>query len=163
MNFLDKINRRVNQAMVLIAGIALAAMILLTIADIGSRLFWAPIKGTVELIGFFGAVAAAFTLGFTQMHNGHTAVDILVQRFSPRVRRALQGLNAAVGAAFFSVAGWQLVRWGTTLWRTGELTETLRIAYHPVVYTIALGCFLMSLVLLADVLRAFGAPPDGGR
>ncbi len=157
MEFLDKLSRRLNQALAVIAGIALAAMIALTVGNICSRILWAPIKGTVELIGFFGAVAAAFTLGFSQIHNAHTAVDILVLKFSKKNQKLLQAFNALVGAAFFGVAGWQLVRWGTTLWQTGELTETLRIIYHPFVYVVAAGCFVMALTQLLQSFQALGA------
>jgi TRAP-type C4-dicarboxylate transport system permease small subunit len=158
MEYLEKISRRLNQAMAVIAGVALAAMIALTVGNIWSRTLFAPIKGTVELIGFFGAIAAAFTLGFSQLHNAHTAVDILVLKFPKRTQKLLKGFNALVGAAFFGVAGWQLIRWGTTLWQTGELTETLRIIYHPVVWAVAAGCFVMALVQLLQAFKTFIAP-----
>lgn len=157
MEFLDKISRRLNQTLAVIAGISLAAMIVLTVGNIWSRILWAPIKGTVELIGFFGAIAAAFTLGFSQIHNAHTAVDILVLKFSKKTQKLLQAFNALVGAAFFGVAGWQLVRWGTTLWQTGELTETLRVIYHPFVYAVAAGCFAMALTQLLQSFKALSA------
>ncbi len=86
MEFLDKISRRLNQALAVIAGVSLAAMIALTVGNIWSRILWVPINGTVELIGFFGAIAAAFTLGFSQMHNAHTAVDILVLKFPKKLK-----------------------------------------------------------------------------
>jgi TRAP-type C4-dicarboxylate transport system permease small subunit len=160
MEFLDKLNGRLNRVLAVVAGIALAAMIALTVANIWLRILWAPIKGTVELIGFFGAIAAAFTLGYSQLHNAHTAVDILVLRFSKKTQKRLQTFNALVGAAFFGVAGWQLLRWGTTLWETGELTETLRIIYHPFVYAMAGGCFVMTFVQLLQSLKAL-SPPKG--
>jgi len=157
MDRIEKFIRVLHQAMLIVAGVALAAMILITIGNIGSRLFWAPIKGTVELTGFFGAIAAAFALGATQLKRGHTAVDILVQKFSKRTQQVLLGLNAVLGAAFFCLAGWQLVAWGTTLRVTGEVTETLRIVYYPVVYAVAVGCFAMALTLTAECLKALGA------
>jgi TRAP-type C4-dicarboxylate transport system permease small subunit len=155
MEGIEKFIRLLHQAMLIVAGLALAAMVLITIGNIGSRLFWAPIKGTVELTGFFGAIAAAFALGATQLKGGHTAVDILIQKFSKRTQQLLLVLNAALGAAFFCLAGWQLIQWGTTLRVTGEVTETLRIVYYPVVYAVALGCFAMALVLAAEGIKAF--------
>jgi TRAP-type C4-dicarboxylate transport system permease small subunit len=157
MGRLDKLIRVLHQIMLIVAGLALAAMIVVTIGNIGSRLLWAPIKGTVELTGFFGAIAAAFALGATQLRAGHTAVDILILKFSKGTQQLLRGANAIIGTIFFCLAGWQLVRWGTTLRITGEITETLRIIYYPFVYAVALGCFAMALVLAADFIKALGA------
>jgi TRAP-type C4-dicarboxylate transport system permease small subunit len=161
MTFLDRLVQRLNQLMMVVAGAALFGIVLITVGNIWMRLIWAPIKGSVELIGFFGAVAAAFALGFSQMKNAHIAVDALTLKFSKKTQNALKILNALIGAVFFSVAGWQLIRWGNTLRRTGELTETLRIIYHPFVYAVAFGCFLIALVLAVQMLQAAcPAPKD---
>ena len=159
MNFLDRIIERLNQVLMIVAGAALFGIVLLTVGNIWLRLIWAPIKGSVELIGFFGAVAAALALGFSQMKSAHIAVDALTLRFSKKTQKALKFLNALIGAGFFSVAGWQLIRWGNTLQRTGELTETLRIIYHPFVYVVAFGCFLIALVLAVEMMKATRPAP----
>lgn len=161
MIFLEKLTQRLNQIMMVIGGVAVAGMIALTVGNIWLRILWKPIKGSVELIGFLGAIAAAFALGYTQVKKTHIAVDILTLKFSKKTRRFLEGVNSLLGAAFFTLAGWQLIIWGTTLWKTGELTETLRIVYHPFVYTIAFGCFIMALVLIIEVLKLI-APAKGG-
>jgi len=41
-----------------------------------------------------------------------------------------------------------------TLKNAGELSETLRIIYYPFVFAVALGCFLLSLALFTDFLKA---------
>jgi len=159
--FLDRLIKRLNQVLMIAAGAALFGIVLITVGNIWMRLIWAPIKGAVELIGFLGAVAAAFALGFSQLKNAHIAVDALTAQFSKKVQHALKIVNALIGAVFFSVAGWQLIRWGNTLRRTGELTETLRIIYHPFVYAVAFGCFLIALVLAVEMLKATcPAPKD---
>jgi hypothetical protein len=56
---------------------------------------------------------------------------------------------------FFTVLGWQITRLATTIWKTGEVTETLRIIYYPFTYGVAFGCFLLALVLLVDFLKLF--------
>jgi TRAP-type C4-dicarboxylate transport system permease small subunit len=157
MDRFDRFVRTLHRYLLVVAGLALAAMILLTIGNIGSRLVWAPIKGTVELTGFLGAIAAAFALGTTQLKGGHTSVDILVLKYPRWGQRLLPVVGALLGAGFFCLAGWQLVRWGTTLQTTGEVTETLRVIYYPFVYAVALGCFAMVLALLIQCLKAFRA------
>lgn len=153
MEFLDKFSRVLNQVLIWIAGVFLAGMILLTCSNIFLRIVWLPVKGTFELMGFFGAVVTAFALGYTQIKRGHIGIDIVVMQFSAKVQRVLNGINYLICMAFFSIAGWQIAKWATTLWRTGEVTETLRIIFYPFTYGVALGCFVLALVLLVDLLR----------
>ena len=155
MRVLEKISRILNQMFLLIAGAFMAAMILVTCANIFLRIVWVPVKGTFELMGFFGAVATAFVLGYTQLKKAHISVDILVNRFSQRIRTVLDGINYFVCMTFFAVLGWQIFRLATNIWKTGEVTETLRIVYYPFTYGVALGCFLLALVLLVDFLKLF--------
>ncbi|MBW1690923.1 MAG: TRAP transporter small permease [Deltaproteobacteria bacterium] len=153
MEFLDKFSRVLNQALLWIAGVFLAGMILLTCSNIFLRIMWLPVKGTFELMGFFGAIVTAFALGYTQIKRGHIGIDIVVMRLSEKAQRILNSINYLICMLFFSIAGWQIAKWATTLWRTGEVTETLRIIFYPFTYGVALGCFVLALVLLVDFLR----------
>jgi TRAP-type C4-dicarboxylate transport system permease small subunit len=157
-----RIRDRLTAALAAVGGLFLVAMVVLTCGNILLRLFWLPIRGTFELMGFFGALTASFALGYTQVRRGHIAVDVLVGRFPPRVRRLLEGLNNLVCTAFFSLAAWQVAGKAATLHRTGELTETLRIPYHPFTYGVAAGLSVLALVLLADLAAAM-AGGKGGR
>ena len=154
MQLLDKISRVLNEILIWIAGFFLVAMILLTCANIFLRLVWMPIRGTFEFMCFFGAIISAFALGYTQIKRGHIGIDIVVNLFSAKTRRILYSINYLICMIFFALAGWQIGRWATTLWKTGEITETLRIIFYPFTYGVALGCFTLALVLLVDLLKA---------
>jgi TRAP-type mannitol/chloroaromatic compound transport system permease small subunit len=54
---------------------------------------------------------------------------------------------------FSILAAWQVERIGHTLWRTGEVTETLRIIYYPFTYMVAAGFALLAFVFFAELLR----------
>lgn len=155
MRLLEKISHWINRGLMFVAGIALLIMISLTCANIFLRIVWTPIKGTFELMGFFGAIVTAFALGYTQMERGHTPIDVVVNLLSEKTRNILNGINYFIGMIFFCIVGWQMARWATTLWKTGEVTETLRIVFFPFTYLVALGCFVLSLVLLVDFLKLF--------
>lgn len=150
---LDRAALVVNRILIAVAGFLLVAMMILACTNVFLRTVWVPVKGTYELMGFFGAIVAAFALGRTQMKKEHIAVDVLILRFPRRVRLFLSGINHLVGMLFFSLAGWQTAKWGTTLWRVNELSETLRIIYFPFVYGVALGCGVIALVLLLDMIK----------
>ena len=150
---LDRAVIVVNRGLIAIAGFLLVAMMVLACANVFFRTVWVPVKGTFELMGFFGAIVAAFALGRTQMKKEHIAVDVLILKFPRGVRLVLSGINYLVGMIFFSLAGWQAVKYGNNLWRVNELSETLRIVYFPFVYGVALGCGVISLVLLVDLIK----------
>ena len=153
MELLDKISHALNQILVWIAGIFLVTMILLTCANIFLRIVWMPVKGTFELMGFFGAIVTAFALGYTQIKRGHIGIDIVVDQFSAKTQRILNSINYSICMIFFAIAGWQVTKWATTLLKTGEITETLRIIFYPFTYGVAIGCFVLALVLLVDLLK----------
>lgn len=153
MEFLDKLGRYLNRLLMIIAGIFLLGMIALTCANILLRFFWFPVRGTFELMGFFGAVAAAFALGYTQVRRGHIAVDVLISTFSKKTRRTLGIINETVGVIFFALVAWQMAVKAGTLWTTGEVTETLRIIYYPFTYAVAIGFGVLSLAFLIELLK----------
>lgn len=152
MNLLKKISRYLNRGLIWIGCCLLGAMTFLICANIFLRSVWVPIKGTFELVGYFTAVMMAFAQGYTQMRKGHIAVDIVVLRFSGRARKILDGINCLICTAFFALVSWEIAKYASTLWRTGELTETLQIIYYPFVYAVALGCAVLALVFLVDFL-----------
>ena len=154
MVVLEKISNFLNQAILWLAGLFLLAMITITGANIVLRLFGLPIRGTFELMGYFGAVVTAFALGYTQIKHGHIAVDIVVLRFSKSIQRILQAVNHLVCMAFFVMVAWQVAKYATTLWQTGEVTETLQIIYYPFTYAVALGCLILAFTFLVDFFKS---------
>jgi len=154
MKTVEKINRFFSQCLLWIGGAFLAAMILLTCGNIFLRLVWVPIPGAYELMGYFGAMAAALALAHTQIRRGHIAVDVLVNSFAKNIRRFLNVTNSALCLVFFILIAWQIGAKGWTLWRTGEVSESLRIIYYPFVYGTAVGCAALALVFLTDLLLA---------
>jgi len=150
---LSKITELLNKTLTFLAGLILIVMVLLTCANIVFRMFWVPISGTYELMGFAGALLTAFALAYTQVKKGHISVDVLVNVFPQKVRWVLSAINNGMCFIFFMLAGWQLAIKANTLRTTGEVTETLRIIYYPFTYAVALGCVVLALILLTDFLR----------
>ncbi|OEU67748.1 MAG: TRAP C4-dicarboxylate transporter [Desulfobacterales bacterium PC51MH44] len=161
MKFLDRINELLIRLLTWIGGFFMVGMIILTCANIFFRLVWVPIRGTFEMMGFFGAIVTAFALGYTQMKRGHIAVDVLINTFPKKIRKVINVINYTICFLFFSVAAWQIAIKATTLMNSGEVTETLRIIYYPFTYGVALGCAILSLVLFTDLIRSFIPEKEG--
>ncbi len=153
MLILDRINHYINLVLMGIAGLFLAAMIILTCANVFLRMVWIPVAGTFELMGYFGAVLTAFAMGYTQIKKGYIAVDIVVQGFSKGIRRILNAVNAVICSGFFVLVTWQISKYAANLHETGEVTETLQVIYYPFTYAVAVGCGALALVFFIEFLK----------
>ena len=150
---LEKWTARAAEVFNWVAAAAITGMMLLTCMDIVLRLFRRPIPGTYEVVGFLGAVFAAFSLGYTSVNRGHIAVDCIVQTLPPRVQTVVDGVNAAVCAVLFGLLARQSMRYAADLQSFGEVSMTLQMPVYPFVYGIAAGCWLLVLVLAVRVLK----------
>jgi len=143
-----------------VSAAAVAGMMVLTCMDIILRMFRHPIPGTYEMVGFLGAVFAAFSLGYTSINRGHIAVDFLVQKLPGRVQSLVDGVNALICAVFFGLLARQCLVYADDLKSFGEVSMTLQMPVYPFVYGLAAGCGLLTLVLavrfLKDVAVALG-------
>ncbi|MGE4293842.1 MAG: TRAP transporter small permease [Desulfovibrio sp.] len=150
---LDAVAAIVANALAVLAGIFLVAAMVLACANMILRAVAVPIQGTVELVGFFGAVLTAFSLGFAQRKRGHIFVGLLTDKMPARMQRALDALQYLISSVFFALAAEETTNWGLDLIRTGELSQTLRLPYHPFVFAAAFGCLAMAFVLFVDFLN----------
>ena len=153
MRFLDWASEMVARVLAVLAGIFLISMMLLACSNMVLRAVWVPVQGTYELMGFLGAVVAAFSLAFAQRRKAHIAVGILLARFPSWFRRLADAATNALSCGFFLLAGVETWKWAGFLLQTGEVSETLQIIYHPFVFAAAAGCLALAFVLAVDTLK----------
>ncbi|HKK32571.1 MAG TPA: TRAP transporter small permease [Desulfomicrobiaceae bacterium] len=153
MIFLDRISRALNKGLLALGSAILLAMVALACSNMLLRAVWEPVTGSFELMGFAGALLAGFGLGATQAEGGHIAVTLLNGRFSKRTEQGIRVIADLLGLAFILTVSWQVAEFGLSLKEFEELSETLNIAYYPVVFAVALGALAMGLTLLADLAR----------
>ena len=157
---LEKISGFLNKLFTWIGGAALLLMIGIACANMLLRPMGAPLKGAYELVGFLGAMTIAFALGYAQLTRSHIAVDILATRYSKRTQRVMNSISSFLGTIFFLLVAWQVAVFATTIWKRGETSETLRIIYHPFVYSVSICCVLLALILFTEFLKSL-APAKG--
>lgn len=139
--------------MYLVAGLALTAMVFLTVADVALRTFKMPIVGTYELVGLLGAVAIAFAIPQTSRLRGHVLMDFLTGKLSAGVHRLFQVLTRLLAIATFFIIAWNLWALGGDYIKAGETTLTLQIPLYPLAYAIAICCFLECVVLFLAIFE----------
>ena len=154
MDYLEKINGFLNKILMFVGSVAVLFLMSLATVNVCLRFFFnAPYRGAYELVGFSGAIVIAFALGYTQKRKDHIVVDILTEKFSKPVVKVLDVISYLVMMIFFAMVAWQVLVWGMKIAKSGEVSETLKIIFHPVIFCVSIGFAVFSLTLLIDFLK----------
>ncbi len=155
MDHLQRLDLLLNRALMIIGGAALIALMLLATGNVMLRIFQFPFSGAYEILSFLGAVVTASALGYTQKEKGHIVVDILSAKYPRKVKQAVDAASFLVITLFFAVVTWQIFLWGMKIGESGEVSETLKIIYHPFVYAVSLGFGALTVTCGLDFLQTF--------
>jgi TRAP-type C4-dicarboxylate transport system permease small subunit len=150
---LERFSELLRRGLMIAAGVSLLALTLLATMNVALRIFQAPVGGTYEVVSFLGAIVTAGALGYTQKRKDHIVVDILSEKFPAKVKRVLDRVSYTLTLVFFSVVSWQTFVYGKRLLQTGELSETLKIAYYPFVFLVSAGFAVLALTILLDLIE----------
>jgi len=153
--FLSKV-KDISRFLNLIAGISLSFLMFLTIFDVILRFFRKPIVGTYELVALAGAVVIGFSVPLTSWLRGHVYVDFLILKFSQKTRNIIYILTRCLVIWLFLMIGWNLIKYGMDLHKSGEVSLTLQVPFYPVAYGLAICCFIQCLVIFCDILKILG-------
>jgi TRAP-type C4-dicarboxylate transport system permease small subunit len=157
--FLKTING-ISRFLNIIAGISLTFLMLLTITDVILRGFKSPVPGTFEMVAFAGAVVIGFSLPLTSWLRGHIFVDFFILKFSQKGRDIFNIATRCVVIMLFFLIGWNLIKYGMDLQKSGEVSLTLQMPFYPVAYGVGVCCFVQCLVLVCDIVKIFGGKYD---
>jgi len=109
------------------AAACIAAMMLLTVADVVLRAFFnRPLHGTFELIELLLAGAFFLALPASFLRNDHIVVDV-VDRAMPRALPWLRRIAGAIAVALLAVLTWQGARAAYDTWTFGDVTMDLSL------------------------------------
>jgi TRAP-type C4-dicarboxylate transport system permease small subunit len=134
-----------------IAGVALAAIVFLTVADVLLRLTAIPIIGTYEIVSLLGAIVIGFAIPQTSIENGQVIMDFLTGKLPPGVAKFFSVLTRILAVFTFFIIGFNLISLGSDLQQTGQVSLTLKIPEFPIAYGIGVCCFIECLVLLTQL------------
>ena len=149
---IERIASGLRKILMTAGGVALILLVLLATGNVALRVVRVPLSGTYEVVAFLGAIVIAGALGHTQKRKDHIVVEIFSGKFPPGVKRVLDGIGYAVSAALFGIVTWRVFALALTIQRSGELSETLKLPFHPFVYAVAAGFAVFVLTLLLDLV-----------
>ena len=157
--FLKTING-ISRFLNIIAGISLTFLMLLTIADVILRGFKSPVPGTYEMVAFAGAVVIGFSLPRTSWLRAHIFVDFFILKFSQKGRDIFNIVTRCVVILLFFLIGWNLIKFGIDLQKSGEVSLTLQMPFYPIAYGVGVCCFIQCLVMVCDIVKISGGKYD---
>ena len=149
-----RVVRRITEVMVVISAIMLAAMMIISVADVvGRELFLRPIEGAWEMVSMAFIVCGAMAIGYTQLIKGHIQINLVSDRLSPRGRAGLfifSYLICLAGCVLVTWQGW-LRAWDYMHKTLGGETITLGIAIWPFMVIFTIGFLWLAFILLIDI------------
>jgi len=142
----------------------LALMMFLTTADVILRyIFHKPIDGSLELTEFMMVVLVAFTLAYTAVNKGHITVDVVTERFRPRVRAVFNSINSLISLGVFVLIAWRSIAYAEMMRAGHDVSSSLAIPIYPFVYLVAVGSIIICLVFIYNFFEQLSKVVAGAR
>ncbi len=134
--------------------IALAAAMLIIVANIILREIWKPLPGTVEVVEIMGALLLSLGVAYCALDKGHIAVGLLVDKLPEFKEAVVELVVSSISFFFSSLLAWEMASYATSMMQRGYTTGHLLIPLYPFIYVVAFGFLMLALVLLRDILEA---------
>lgn len=135
---------------------ALLFMMLLTTVDVAGRyLFNKPIIGVFEITEFLVLILIFSFIAYTQSQKGHVSVELLVMQFPRRWQIVIDLITHTICLALMALIMWMGIKRALHLKVVGETSPNLGVPTYPFVYFLALGCAIMCLQYIIDLIRLF--------
>jgi len=137
----------------------LLSLMVLTVGDVVGRYLvgiipgLGPIPGSFELTEFMLAVIVLTAIGHTQMKDEHISIELLVERFSPKVRAIIDTITNFLSLAMYVLVTWRMIRYAQLLYDSHDVSGVLRLPVYPFLVIAAIGTFMFCLAMLSSFLR----------
>lgn len=146
--------RRIDDVLRRIVAVVVALMMMLIVVDATGRLFRHPLPGVVEITSEYLMVAIVFlAVAFVQSDGRHVRIELFESWWPGLRRRAVRAIVDLLGAVYFAFLAWQVTETAAHAWSVGQRsTSVLGYPMFPAYAIVVLGCALVALWLLLDVL-----------
>jgi len=137
----------------MVAQTALFLIMLIILANIVMRYFWAPIKGTYEMVEVLGALFLSLGAAYCAVTRSNIAVEFAVEMLSPKKQTLVDIGTNLISFLFIAFISWGVLEYAGTVYQRGRETAALGLPLFPVYYLVSLGMFLLALVVLTELIR----------
>lgn len=137
-----------------VAQAALAFAMLVTVANVITRIRWNPIPGAIELTEMAGAVILSMSVAYTAMHKGHIVVGVLMEKFSVRTQAIADIAVNVISFFFLFVLAKHMFAYAGRMMSRGLVTGHLNIPIAPSIYLVGFGFVMLMMTTFIDMIRA---------
>ncbi|GAB2788604.1 hypothetical protein GCM10027040_13520 [Halomonas shantousis] len=160
MSWLEAISNLLERACRYIAGLGLLAVMLVTVADVGTRYLFKltsgyiglTISGSVELVSYLLLVSLLAAMA-ANVEKSQVVVEAFTHKLPESVKRRIAGLYLLGFFAVGSILAWGLWEEGVSAAQFGEVTQDLAISMGPIYkasavlsMTFALRCLIQAVL-----------------
>lgn len=163
MTALDRVLTGLETVLNLVSSTVLFLLMFYVTAEVFMRyLFNHPLPGHLELTQLLIAPSVFLALSYVQNHRGHVGMDMLRDRLSERARHVVDAITLAVALVAFGILTYFSWVEARTAWEMGDVTPT---AYIPTWWSkmaVPVGCALLSVRILFQLVSAVKFAARGG-
>lgn len=133
----------------------LVLMMLVTVVDVFLRYaFDSPILGSIEIVEFMLIIVAFLAIPYCALEEGHVKMDFAVSRLPPRGQTAVEIVGYIFCLILSVTMTYLYIPEAIHNLRIGESSQILGIPAFPFYLIIFMGCLMLSLVLLVNLIKA---------
>jgi len=131
----------------------LCMMLICTIDVIGRYFFNTPVTGAFEITEFLVLILIFSFIGYTQSKKAHVSVDLLFTLFPRRLQVVIDLITHTMCLVLMGLITWMSIIKALELIEVGAVSPNLKIPTYPFVFFLVLGCAVMCIQYLVDIVR----------
>ena len=138
-----------------IAGAAVAAMMVIGMADIALTATKFPVPGAIELMEMLMVLVVFLALPEIELKRGHIAIDLIAVRMPIGVRALFARIGYVLGLAFYALMAWQAWKLFWNSWTIREYAAGLvQFPVYPTKGLFAIGVTLVAMAAAINLVRS---------
>lgn len=143
---IDRLMRSLIYALLAISGAGILVMIAVTCADVLLRLVRHPFVGAYDIVRIAGILTLGAGLPYTTAVKGHVAIEYFFHKLGRRSRIAVDTVAHILVIGLFGFLTWRCALYGASLYRNGQVSQTLEIPIYWTAYIVSLSCGMVTLI-----------------
>jgi C4-dicarboxylate transporter, DctM subunit len=153
----EKVITRISQGSTIISAIIIMVMMLLTVADVFLRyVFRSPLIWNYDLQSVLIVCVIFLGIAYVQIKRRHIQIDIITTHLSKTNRIWFEFINFIIFLCFTVLVTWQMSMETQQAFILNDYLEGIvRIPVWPAKGSIALGCGLLSIILIFHIIQDF--------
>lgn len=153
-SFLSKLQIKAEEGLCYISAIAIAAMMVITVADVVARRFFhLHVKGSYEYVALLFVYLIYFGLAYAQRNDAHITIGILYDRLPRKARLPIEGVLLSISFILFSTLTWYTAQ---STWFNYQMGDTMlgsiQVVTWPSRVGVPVGCGMFALRFLTQLI-----------